>query len=213
MGRISEAMRPNEGLVVRAAPGSYQGTSVRSAKSQTAAVGFDVDLQVLSVQNPPGQKPHGQRIHQLGLNSPFERASPVDRIKAALGQIFDRFRAEVQAELASGQARSQNVHLNLNYSFDFFFTQGVEDDDIIHPVEEFGAEMSPQSFHDSGSHGLLIPSGRFVDNILRTDVGGHDHHRIFKIHGAALAVCQAAVVQKLQQSVENFRVGLFHLVK
>jgi hypothetical protein len=39
------------------------------------------------------------------------------------------------------------------------------------------------------------------------------HDRILEIHGASLAVGHAAIVQHLQQNVENVGVRLFNLVQ
>ena len=48
---------------------------------------------------------------------------------------------------------------------------------------------------------------------MRADVARHHDHRVLEIHRAALAVGQAAIVEHLQQHVEDVRVGFFHLVE
>ena len=48
---------------------------------------------------------------------------------------------------------------------------------------------------------------------LVAQVGGHDHHGIAEIHRPALAIGQPAVVQQLQQHIEDLRVGLFDLIE
>ena len=45
------------------------------------------------------------------------------------------------------------------------------------------------------------------------DVAGHDQHGVAEIHLAALAVGQAAVLENLQQDVEDVRVRLFDFVE
>ena len=45
------------------------------------------------------------------------------------------------------------------------------------------------------------------------DVAGHDDERVLEIHGAALAVGEAAVVQHLEEDVEDVGVGLFDFVE
>ena len=47
----------------------------------------------------------------------------------------------------------------------------------------------------------------------RADVGGHDQHRVAKVDGAPLAVGEAAVVHRLQQQIEDLRMGLLDLVE
>ena len=94
--------------------------------------------------------------------------------------------------------------------------QRVEDDHVIHPVEELGPEMLPQF----ATHRLLDRAPRRIarlragfHDVLAADVGGHDDHRVAEIHGAALAVGEPAVVQDLEQEVEDVRVRLLDLVE
>ena len=47
----------------------------------------------------------------------------------------------------------------------------------------------------------------------RTEVRGHHDHRVLEVHGAALAVGHAAVVEHLQQHVEHVRMRLLDLVE
>ena len=47
----------------------------------------------------------------------------------------------------------------------------------------------------------------------RTHIAGHDDDRVLEVHRAALVVRQAAVVEHLQQHVEDVRVRLFDLVE
>ena len=54
---------------------------------------------------------------------------------------------------------------------------------------------------------------RLVGEILRAEVRRHDDQRVLEVHRAALAVGQAAVVEHLQQHVEDVRVGLLDLVE
>ena len=48
---------------------------------------------------------------------------------------------------------------------------------------------------------------------MAPQVGGHDDHRVPEVHGAAVAVGQPAVVEELEQDVEDVAVGLFDLVE
>mmetsp|Transcript_88979 Transcript_88979/g.212396 ORF Transcript_88979/g.212396 Transcript_88979/m.212396 type:complete len:205 (-) Transcript_88979:2053-2667(-) len=45
------------------------------------------------------------------------------------------------------------------------------------------------------------------------EVGGHHHQRVAEGHHTALRVGEAAIIQQLQQSVEDVRVRLLHLVE
>ena len=88
--------------------------------------------------------------------------------------------------------------------------EAVEDDDIVHPVEEFRLEMEPQRLHDPLPHELFVAD---LGEVLAADVGGHDHDGVLEIHGAAVAVGEAAVVQDLQEGIEDLRVGLLDFVE
>ena len=87
----------------------------------------------------------------------------------------------------------------------------MEDDDLVHPVEELGLERGPHELHHPLVH-LHLGDVRVQDE-LAADVGGHDDHRVLEVHGAAVPVGEPAVVQDLQQEVEDVRVGLLDLVK
>ena len=91
-------------------------------------------------------------------------------------------------------------------------SEGMENDDFIEPIDEFGAKMGPDRTHHVRFH-LFVPGGVVTTDILRPDVGGHDDHGVPEIHRAPLSVREPAVVEHLEQNVENIGVGLFHLVQ
>ena len=62
------------------------------------------------------------------------------------------------------------------------------------------------------SHSSALLLGQFLDE-LRGDVAGHDDDGVLEIDRAALAVGQPAVVQHLEQDVEDVAVGLLDLVE
>jgi hypothetical protein len=49
--------------------------------------------------------------------------------------------------------------------------------------------------------------------VLAADVRGHDDYGVLEVDGPPLGVCQSAVVEDLQQDVEDVRVGLLDLVE
>ena len=60
---------------------------------------------------------------------------------------------------------------------------------------------------------LLLRVERRVDEVVRAEVAGQDQQRVAEVDGAALAVGQPAVVEHLQQDVEDLGVRLLHLVE
>ena len=89
----------------------------------------------------------------------------------------------------------------------------MEQDDLVQAVEEFGAEMPANHFHhlvlDIGD--LLIVAE--IGEELAAKVAGQDDQRVREIHHAALPVGQAAVIQHLQQHVEDVIVRLLDLIE
>ncbi len=67
--------------------------------------------------------------------------------------------------------------------------------------------------HHLVAHRVAILALLLIDEVLGADVGRQDDQRVLEIDRAALAVGQAAVVQHLQQHVEDVRVRLLDLVE
>ena len=90
----------------------------------------------------------------------------------------------------------------------------MENDLIVEAIEEFRPEMAPESFiHPSlHSHVLLGIAGKLQDR-LAADVAGENKHSVGEVHGAALPIGDAAVIEDLQHHVENIRVGFLDLVE
>ncbi len=78
-----------------------------------------------------------------------------------------------------------------------------------------GAEVPAQFAHHQGTGvGLdLTFGGGAVEEVLGADVGRHDDHGVAEVDGAALGVGDAAVVEDLQQGVEDIGVRLLDLVE
>ena len=73
--------------------------------------------------------------------------------------------------------------------------------------------MLAENFEHLGFHLRVIRlAAEFLD-ALRTQVGGHHDHGVAKIDGAPLTIGQPAVVEYLQQDIEDIRVRLFDFVQ
>ena len=88
----------------------------------------------------------------------------------------------------------------------------MKDDHVIHPIDELRAKVSLDYGHDLGFH-LLVTffSCQLLDSI-GTEIRRHHNNSIAKIHGPALTVGQATVIEHLQQHVEDFWMGFFNLI-
>src|SRR5918993_5071762 len=98
--------------------------------------------------------------------------------------------------------------------------EGLEDDDLIYPVEELGPE-SPLQALARPPLGLAevnaVARGEAElprrDEVLAAYVRGHYDDRVLEVDRPALGVSEASVVEDLQQRVEDFGVGLLDLVE
>ena len=103
--------------------------------------------------------------------------------------------------------------MNLGDAADLLPGERMKDHHLIDPVDELGSEMVADLGHDRRLHLLVVLlAGEPLDDV-RPQVGSHDHHRIAEIHGPTLAVGQAAVVQHLEQHVEDIGVRLLDLIQ
>ena len=102
--------------------------------------------------------------------------------------------------------------LQIDYSFDLLLLERTEHDDIVHAVQKLRAENGAKSFERLYASALRIFRGQFKDR-RGAYVRRHDDHSIAEVHGAALSVGQAAVIENLQQNVEDIRMGLFDFVE
>ena len=94
-----------------------------------------------------------------------------------------------------------------------FMPERVEDDRLVDPVEELGEEGGLEDVLDLAADPLLVAGAGQVGDDLAAEVGGHDDDRVAEVDGPALAVGQPAVVEDLEQDVEDVAVGLLDLVE
>ena len=59
----------------------------------------------------------------------------------------------------------------------------------------------------------FLTAFNICQNLLGTQVGGHDQDRVLEVHSPALRVCDPAVIKYLQQDIEDIRMGLLYFVK
>jgi hypothetical protein len=86
--------------------------------------------------------------------------------------------------------------------------------DLVDAVDELGPEGLAEEVHQLVSQLLEIAAGAGVLlNAVGADVRGHDHDRVLEVDRPPLGVGQAAVVEDLEQHVEDIRMRLLDLVK
>src|SRR5690606_27481335 len=143
---------------------------------------------------------------------PFERPRAKDGIVTLFGQELLGFWRQFQRQPAVGQQTIQTLQLNVDNSHDVFLRQAVEDDDLVQPVQEFGPEEVIQLGHDRTANGVRVATGHRLDD-LRADVARHDDHRVREVDGTPLPIGQTAIIEDLQEHVEDFGVRLLDLIQ
>ena len=58
-----------------------------------------------------------------------------------------------------------------------------------------------------------VPAIKIFLNDRRTDVAGHDDDGVFEIDGAALAIGEPAIIEHLQENIENVGMGFLDFVE
>jgi len=84
------------------------------------------------------------------------------------------------------------------------FCEGAEDDELVQPVEEFGAELATHLIHDPLPHFRLSIRGILdIEDVLRADIGGEDNDGVFEVNRAPLAVCDSPIIKHLQNKTSK----------
>ena len=91
--------------------------------------------------------------------------------------------------------------------------QAMEQDDLIHAVEEFRPERRAHHAHHLITHRVGVLPFRLVHQEVRAEVRCHRDQRVAEVDRVALPVGEAPVVEHLQQHVEHIRVRLLDLVE
>jgi hypothetical protein len=77
-------------------------------------------------------------------------------------------------DLPVGEAVVHLPHHDVDDAGERFPPQRAEQDDLVEPVQELGAEDVAKLLHDPGADLRLLPSRHLLDP-LGPDVGGEDH--------------------------------------
>src|SRR6266404_4338991 len=170
---------------------------------------------MVAVQHRAVENFQRQRIlHQL-LNRPFQRTrSEVWIVAFGEEQLFRRV-GELQRNFAIGQQAAQVFQPQVDDLHQLFLAQRMEDDDVVHAIQELRLEMPMQRLHHllRGALERIGGANVFRLQIRRPEVRGHDNDRVLEIDLAALAVGEAPVIHDLQQDVEHVRMRLFNFVE
>ena len=148
------------------------------------------------------------------LDGAAQRARAVLQVVPGGAEQLEGGIVHFQVDVALAQALLHVGEHQRGDAVDLLLLEGVEDDDLVHAVQELGAEDALDLVHDVLAHGLVAlfiagaaakAHGALLFDGMRAGVAGHDHHGVLKVHHAALTVGEAAVLEDLQKHVEHVR--------
>lgn len=87
-----------------------------------------------------------------------------------------------------------------------------EDYDVINPVNKLWGEMSLDSTQNKGSRFRSDGTISHVIEVSGTQIRSHHDDCVSHVHYSALPVCQAAVIQYLQEQSDKFPASLLDFV-
>src|SRR5882757_6630897 len=118
--------------------------------------------------------------------------------------------------MALFQPPAQAGKLYLDDLFQLLLAQRMEDDDLVQPVQKLRPEGLPQFTEYGVLHAAILLSFErtpIFKHLMASDIGGHDHNDILEIDRAPLSVCQSAIVQNLEQRIEDVVMRLFYFIE
>src|SRR5579864_9065973 len=161
----------------------------------------------LSIQNT-----QGQGILYQPLDGALHGTRAVGGIVAFAEQQCFRCGRQLDRDLTLGETLLHVFELQVDDALDLHFAQRAEHHDIVDPVQKLRAEQFAQSRHRFFAGFLRIFGGE-LEYRGRASVGSHDDDRVSERESAAFAVGQTAVLEDLQQDVENVRMRLLDLIQ
>src|SRR4051794_34159618 len=209
--------------------GEVVGRSVRGVRVSHVGEGellllaltLRVDLDVLAGRELGVQDLLGQGVLDLALDGAPQWASTEHGVVAALGeQVLGRGR-ELEAHVLVLEPLVELGDLEVDDLRDLLAVEVGEHDRVVDAVEELGPEVLLELVGDLRLHPLVVRaavgSGREahvgLGDVPRAEVGRHDDDGVLEVDHPTLGVGEAAVLEHLQQRVEDLRVGLLDLVE
>ena len=160
----------------------------------------------------------GYGIFNIALDHTLQRAGPKQRIKTLLGEQVLSRAGKLYGHMALEQAVVQSPDIKFHDLAYFRLSQLPEDDNIVKAVKELRTELPFKLalhlvFHTLIA-GISIPAdieacALRLRYLACAEVRSHNDDRILE----PLAVSQVAIIQHLEQRIENIRMRLFDLIK
>ncbi len=85
---------------------------------------------------------------------------------------------------------------------------------LINAVQKLRPEVPAEVRHGHLLHLLIRHLSLLgLQDVLTSDIRGHDQHRIFEVHGATMRVGESAVIHHLEQHIEHVMVRLLDFIE
>src|ERR1017187_7806534 len=153
-----------------------------------------------------------QRVLDELLDSSLEGSCPIHGVVGLARQPRSYGIRPRELHAARGNELGDVTELQADYLFDVDELEASEDDDVVDPVQELGAEVAAELGLDARLERLVIDALKLLDD-RTADIRRHDDDDVLEIHGAAFSICQAAIVEHLQQNGPDVGVSLLDLVE
>jgi membrane-bound lytic murein transglycosylase D len=161
---------------------------------------------------PPLEDQLRDGVLDLPLDGALERPRAEHRVEAGLGDLGQCRGRDVEPHVHRFEPLLERAQLDPGDRGDVGRVESMEDDRLVDPVQELGPEvlldLAPDRILD-----LLERLPRHLHDVLRAEVRRHHDHGVLEVDRATLAVGQAAVVEHLQQDVEDVGLRLLDLVE
>src|SRR5215212_7914344 len=151
---------------------------------------------------------------------PRQRSSAELRIVALLGEELLRGVGDLDLDALAFEVLVQAGEHDVNDLQHILLGEGLEDDDLIYPVEKLRPESPLQGLARpplglAEVHAIARGEAELPrrDEVLAAHVGGHYNYRVLEVDRPALGVSEASVVEYLQERVEDIRVSFLDLVE
>mmetsp|Transcript_12243 Transcript_12243/g.49159 ORF Transcript_12243/g.49159 Transcript_12243/m.49159 type:complete len:205 (+) Transcript_12243:169-783(+) len=152
-------------------------------------------------------------VHNVALDCPLEGPSAVDLVVALVGEPSSGLWGDNERDLLVSEELPDVLELDANDAVHVLAAQPVEHEDLVQAVDELWWEVLLDTLHHCPARARCGCSLRKARQNVCSEVARENDHRVPKVHLAALAVGEVALVEHLQKQVGDLAVGLFELVK
>src|SRR2546425_5687538 len=183
---------------------------------QFTSIGIVIDDDRLSIPDFALQDEPAERSFDFLLDRALQRTRAIVGIVSDAHEMSLCRVRKFDPNVAFIEPPAQMLELDVDNLLQMFFRKGMEHDDLIHAIEKFRTEVIAHLRQYRFLHpfiALPFESPAILQNAMAADVRCHDDDRVLEIDCSSLTIGQPAVIQDLEQHVEDVAVRFLHLVK